>query len=213
MQLLAREVPNENREFMLVVRPLFDPDAPIFQEAFADLKHSAADLLSSAQIPAGWRQALKKGDRVDAVKEEKAQTERVEAWAPAVIGDPSTGTCTFLGAAAVYVSRGRFGRSKVGMRMAPSGTYTAGWEWREGLKPDDRLDIFDTQGHWFLGTVMKIREDGWEAGKDALVGYRVYMPEGTKKDGSGRRHEGWSEQYDEWIPVNSIRLQRFVHKV
>ena len=84
--------------------------------------------------------------------------------------------------------------------------FTAGWEWRDAIKPDDRVDIFDTQGHWFLGTVIKVRETSRE--KEVLVGYRVYMATGTKKDQSGRRHEGWSEQYDEWIPANSIRLQR-----
>lgn len=92
-------------------------------------------------------------------------------------------------------------------KIAPYGTRTKGWEWRDQLKPEDRVDIFDTQGHWFLGTVLETKvEDG--VTKKLYIGFRIYTPDGTKKDAQGRSHEGWSEQYDMWISSYSIRIQR-----
>lgn len=92
------------------------------------------------------------------------------------------------------------------------GSRTEGWEWRDRIKENDRIDIFDTMGHWFLGTVLKTHKIKDAAGievPEVYVGYRIYSEDGTKLDNQNRRHEGWSERYDEWIPAYSIRLQRF----
>ena len=98
--------------------------------------------------------------------------------------------------------------TKTSPKLAPYQLRTAGWEWRDALKADDRVDIFDTQGHWFFGTVLNKRALGREGAQEVYVGYRIYTADGTKSDVRGRKHEGWSESYDEWIPAYSIRLQR-----
>lgn len=92
--------------------------------------------------------------------------------------------------------------------IAPLGFRTKGWEWRNAIKEGDRIDIFDTLGVWFLGTAMNVRTIYGKNEKEIYVGYRIYTEDGTKKDNLGRNHEGWSENYDEWIPAYSLRLQK-----
>ena len=91
-------------------------------------------------------------------------------------------------------------------KIAPHRSRTGDWEWRGHIKAEDQIDIFDTQGYWFLGTALETRTEN--AVREIRVGYRIYSTDGTKKDKTGRLHEGWSEQYDEWIPAYSMRLQR-----
>jgi len=159
---------------------------------------------------------LKKGSKVDALKVESVGQERVEAWSQGTVRDIDTENILldYDGVPLThepyifpifYKNRAKF--SKSSLRIAPRGFRTADWGWRAALKSEDLVDIFDTQGHWFLGTVMKIQtnKDGF---KEAVVAYRVYFPEGTKKDKNNKSHEGWSEQYDEPILLNSIRLQK-----
>ncbi len=98
------------------------------------------------------------------------------------------------------------------LRIAPAGLRTHGWGWRDRVKADDRIDIFDTQGNWFLGTVLDVvtRPESEGKVKDFFVGYRIYTSDGTKKDRHGRLHEGWSETYDEPIPAYSLRVQPYL---
>lgn len=93
-------------------------------------------------------------------------------------------------------------------KIAPARFRTKGWEWRDALKKDDRVDIFDTIGNWFLGTVVNVRALSGKNIKEIFVGYRIYSEDGTKLDNMGKKHEGWSESYDEWIPAYSLRLQQ-----
>lgn len=88
------------------------------------------------------------------------------------------------------------------------GYRTLDWSWREKIKINDIVDIFDSAGKWILGTVLDTRND--ENGiKKLYLGFRVYFPTGTKVDSVGRRHEGWSSQYDLWLPAYSIRIQKY----
>ncbi len=72
---------------------------------------------------------------------------------------------------------------------------------------NDHVDIFDTRGFWYLGTVLDRRVDSPEA-VSLYVGFRVYLESGRKVDLKGRKYEGWTEQNDEWISVHSLRLQK-----
>lgn len=96
---------------------------------------------------------------------------------------------------------------KTSSSIAPLGYRTTGWEWREKMKADDRVDIFDTLGNWFLGTILKTQEKA-DSIKYAYVAFRIFFPGGSKRDKSGLLHEGWSEDYDVWMPINSIKLQK-----
>ncbi len=157
-------------------------------------------------VPVGWRESLKVGDKIDVLKEERVDTERVEGWTRATIREivGEVVFCTFDGMD--QERKEPFNRN--GPRIAPVGTRTEGWDWKDKIVPEDRVDIFDTQGKWFLGTVLETSID-INGVKLLYIGFRVYLPTGTKLDNHGRRHEGWSPQYDTWIPAYSIRIQRF----
>jgi len=44
---------------------------------------------------------------------------------------------------------------------------------------------------------------------ELYVGYRIYTEEGTKTDLKGKKFEGWSESFDEYISAYSLRIQRY----
>ncbi len=98
--------------------------------------------------------------------------------------------------------------------VAPSERYTKDWEWRYCMQARDTVDACDDFGHWYLSTVLNTKTKprggpSYELVLDKVfVGYRYYTPNGTKRDGQGGFYEGWSSQYDEWISVNSLRIQR-----
>lgn len=84
---------------------------------------------------------------------------------------------------------------------------TGDWEWRNHLDVGDRVDVFDTQGKWYLSTVLEVKEK--EGVRTVKIGYRVYLPDGTKIDEDQRPYEGWSFKYDDWLPAYSIRIQKY----
>ena len=147
--------------------------------------------------------------KIDAVKSETIYGDKVVAWAVATIEKTELDMiyCEFDGFAD-SPAKGIFNKTSV--KIAPYNTRTVGWEWRNKIKENERIDIFDTQGNWFLGTVLSKREikKGDNTYIDFHVGYRIYSEDGTKIDNKGGKFEGWSEQYDEWIPAYSIRLQQ-----
>lgn len=64
---------------------------------------------------------------------------------------------------------------------------------------------------WYKSTILatrwvKNRDD--EDIKEAKVAFRIYDEEGSKLDDDDRTFFGWSEKYDEWIPVTSMLVQR-----
>lgn len=74
-----------------------------------------------------------------------------------------------------------------------------------------RVDAYDTQGIWYLSTVLETKVS--EGVKMVKIGFRVYMPDGTKFGEDRRLYEGWSYKYDAWIPAYSIRIQRYYNRV
>ena len=98
--------------------------------------------------------------------------------------------------------------------VAVSDKYTKDWDWRYQIQPKDSIDACDDYGHWYLSTVLnvKMKPKGGPSYDfildKAFIGYRFYTPNGTKRDTQGNFYEGWSAQYDEWVSVNSLRIQR-----
>ena len=70
----------------------------------------------------------------------------------------------------------------------------------------------DNEKDWYKSTILQTRwtknSDGEDI-KEALVAFRIYDDEGSKTDEENRRFFGWSEKYDDWIPVTSILIQRY----
>ena len=158
---------------------------------------------------ASWRDQLRVGVRVDAIRAEYIQGERVQGWVPSIITETDPDSIFCETEALPEIGRERFDR-KSG-KIAPAGFRSGDWSWREKIAAGDRLDVFDTQGTWFLSTVLDTREVDIKGKKfkECYIGYRIYMETGTKPDSKGRMYEGWSEQYDSWLSAHSLRIQKY----
>lgn len=70
----------------------------------------------------------------------------------------------------------------------------------------------DNEREWYKSTVLKFRYQNnrdKEKVQEIFVGYRNYHPEGSKTDEDGEKYFGWSEKYDNWIPISDIRVQKY----
>lgn len=100
--------------------------------------------------------------------------------------------------------------------IAPSGTYTKDWDWRFRINPRDNIDACDDFGHWYCSTVLDTSFNpntcliAAPLIEKIKLGYRYYTQNGTKLDSQGSFYEGWSEAYDEWVPVISMRIQKYL---
>ena len=89
------------------------------------------------------------------------------------------------------------------------------YEWRASIEGQTGiiLDINDNF-QWESATVFKSELDETSDKRPfwkVYVGFRVYKETPTlktKKDKEGRLYEGWSEKYDEWIPLYTPRIQQ-----
>lgn len=63
---------------------------------------------------------------------------------------------------------------------------------------------------WLLGTVLSVHKLEEKEFPELKVGFRVYCEKGSKQDKDGKYYEGWSETYDELIPANSVRIQKYL---
>ena len=41
------------------------------------------------------------------------------------------------------------------------------------------------------------------------IAFRIYHPDGDKKDKNGEKFFGWDETFDEWFPLYSSRIAKF----
>lgn len=70
----------------------------------------------------------------------------------------------------------------------------------------------DRERDWYKSTILQTRWTKNREGddvKEALIAFRIYDEDGSKLDDDDRKFFGWSEKYDEWIPVTSIFIQRY----
>lgn len=77
------------------------------------------------------------------------------------------------------------------------------------IKPGDVVDTNDTTKIWYASTVLDriIRQE--EDGNEFIllkIGFRIYHPDGNKKDNNNKPFFGWSESFDEFIPASSPRV-------
>ena len=81
------------------------------------------------------------------------------------------------------------------------------WAWKAGIKVDDQVDAQDDACKWVKATIVSIEEQE-EQGRTvltALVGMRIYCESGQRHDERGK-YDGWSDRFDERIPVYSPRI-------
>lgn len=102
--------------------------------------------------------------------------------------------------------------SRYSNEIAKAGSKTEGEEeWREALKVEDKVDCYDSTGYWYSSHVIasETREHQLTEIPMVQIAFRIYHPEGDKKDKNGEKFFGWEESYDEWFPLYSARLNRF----
>jgi len=81
------------------------------------------------------------------------------------------------------------------------------FEWKSTLKVDSLVDAHD-KTVWNKSTILDIKEqqiDQDRTIKMAFIGYRVYVENGPKSDERGK-FDGWSNRFDEWVPLYSSRI-------
>jgi hypothetical protein len=89
---------------------------------------------------------------------------------------------------------------------------TKGDNWRFSLQMDDVIDCYDSFLCWYNSTVVSVdRKERVGAGPDPdvqveyKIGFRVFVDQEQK--GGLRKHEGWSNNYDETVMAGSPRLR------
>ena len=96
--------------------------------------------------------------------------------------------------------------------ISPFGSFTGGNEWREQLKKLDIVDCMDSNSCWYKSTILDIQT--FTEGKynrsvpKIFVCYRVYEGENLTKDSEGRSYNGLGQNFDEWLPLYSLRVQK-----
>ncbi len=198
-----------NKDLILSARSLFDPENCLYRLAMSEMMTDTIYKPSVSEAEEKqFRESLKIGQKVDCLRRETFQGDTVEAWAPGEIKE-IRGECLsiFFEGISSYEKSIEMPNSN---RLAMYKTRTKGWEWRQALKAGDELDCLDTARHWYRSTVLEVRkiknkEQGEES--EVCIGFRVFLPEGIKRDHTGKHYEGWSDTYDEWVNINSLRLQ------
>ncbi|CDW88647.1 ubiquitin carboxyl-terminal hydrolase family protein [Stylonychia lemnae] len=83
------------------------------------------------------------------------------------------------------------------------------YEQRDKVQIMMQFDINDIM-IWYRSIILGIQErQEYNSGiiiKMAFIGYRVYCEQGNKDDEMGS-FVGWSSKFDEWIPLNSLRIR------
>lgn len=138
---------------------------------------------------------------------EELESRAIEGWVVAKVMKVQNGrlVCAFDG----LREEDTADYARHGPRICPYGSRTKGWEWRKELKAGDVIDVLDTQTKWFPGTVLETKVE--DEVKVVKACFRVYLPNGSKTDEHGKTYEGWSSNYDAWIPAHSIKIQPYCY--
>ena len=91
------------------------------------------------------------------------------------------------------------------------GEYSTDQSWKEELKKGDQIDGFDKAKVWYASTILEFREHTEPDGRSwmlTLIGFRVYNPNGAKTDDEGKKFDGWSQRFDEWVPLWSPKVAK-----
>lgn len=122
--------------------------------------------LSKHQGSQEWRTSLKVGDQLDAVASfltpnshkviGSINVQSIDGWTPGKViqvDDENHLLIGFVGCPSdnnIYVDR-------ESLNIAPLGTYTNDWSWRQELKEWDEVSAADDYGNWYRSTLFDIR--------------------------------------------------------
>ena len=202
-------------DFVVAMTWCFQPECNLHQNYFK-LSNQQIDLLVTRSEQ--WRHELKVGSKVDV----------------RVIGDSKRKTASFMQGEIVDMQEDLISvmiidsapefdttLSKWSTNVMPFESQTK--EWYTWIKEDLEncqeyvLDVHD-KFNWEEATILKIRKQshGDRVYTEAYVVFRVYRPTSKpekKYDLNGREFDGWSEKFDEWIPIYSPRMQKHMTHV
>ncbi len=203
-KLFVQEIDHDNEELAFAMRYVLDPNMTFYRQLGTASSGMEESLVFEPDQ--GWRKALKPGDPVDILRAETVPVQFL-GWATGRIDTKNEQNVK-------VVQDGEEETMQLATDshdLAPYGSRSFGKEWRLGLKKDDLVDCLDTSAIWYQSTILDVKEEiqGEKKAPKVLVAYRIYTAEGMKKDKEGRAYNGWSNTYDEWINVYSIRIQRY----
>jgi hypothetical protein len=101
--------------------------------------------------------------------------------------------------------------NKFSSDIAPVGEYSTELEWKIEIKVGDEIDAFDKAKQWYASTVLEIKEHTEPDGRKwplAKVGFRLYFEDAPKVDDDGKKYDGWSSKFDEWLPLASPKIAK-----
>lgn len=155
-----------------------------------------------------WRQALKEGSIVDAIKGDF----KCKSWGKAQvvkIDEEDFMRLEFLEESPIYDKS----LSKWSSDVAEEGTQSNVNDWKLSLKEGDQIDAFDKAKSWYASTILSIKENQTQDGrtfKVAEIGFRIFSENGKKapETEGGKRYDGWSSKFDEWLPLNSPKIEK-----
>eukprot|EP00358_Blepharisma_japonicum_P004592 CAMPEP_0202955334 /NCGR_PEP_ID=MMETSP1395-20130829/51722_1 /ASSEMBLY_ACC=CAM_ASM_000871 /TAXON_ID=5961 /ORGANISM="Blepharisma japonicum, Strain Stock R1072" /LENGTH=201 /DNA_ID=CAMNT_0049671785 /DNA_START=219 /DNA_END=825 /DNA_ORIENTATION=+ len=139
---------------------------------------------------AEWREELKEGDLIDAVKVDTGYDRKI--WGTAKITSVDSDdylTIEFQDEGSEF---DRF-LPKTSQEIAPVDTKNKDKEWRLNLDKDMMIDAYDTASTWYNSTILGKRHKQNDHGTitpELLVGYRVYEASGEKFDETGILEDG-----------------------
>ena len=95
--------------------------------------------------------------------------------------------------------------------IAPLEEYSKELQWKETIAVGDEVDAFDKAKVWYPSTVLDLQDHTDPYGRKwqvLKVGFRIYHEEALKTDDEGRKYEGWSARFDEWLPLWSPKIAK-----
>ena len=194
----------------------FAPDNMLHKRNFQLSDDDLKKLSTSKQT---WRQQLKAGDQVD-VLINGDDKEKTKGWCQARVErvDGELLSLVFPD----LTSDHDLDLPAWSVEIAPFESHTKDdYQWRRNAITAETQDLVidcHDKFKWEEATIFNVKEEVSSSGRAVLVGnigFRVYREHGAKMrvDEQGRKFDGWSSKYDEFIPVFSPRIQQHLSRV
>lgn len=101
--------------------------------------------------------------------------------------------------------------SRFSSDIAPLGEHSNDQQWKTELKEGDEVDAFDKAKVWYASTILEMKDQSDNEGRSwpmIRVGFRLYREDANKTDEEGKKYEGWSSRFDEWVPLWSPKVAK-----
>lgn len=210
--LLARLLFNnlDNSQAHESLEPIFDHKSRLYQYHYQStensiLTQSQAAKESLSDEERSWRESLKEGSQLEAIKIDPGL--KCKCWATCTVQSVSKGKVRIK-----FIEESKTCDRDVdlwGPEIAPCGERSKeDDDFRTNMAIGQRVDCFDGTGLWYAATILarEVKEYQGEQLKQVQIAFRVPHPDGDKTDKAGNKYFGWEEYYDEWMTERSARI-------